>query len=291
MYQMNNFSIEQAPNGYYYLKYDMGNSYYKGLIDPELFFEAVKANYIEVVKESIEFFGKCSTSDPAIISAFELEDGPNNNFIISFTIKNNFVDFNRIIKIPVEKILKTIQEYIGEQEIKIKNLKSFVTNQETLNLDKDKKISLLETKISDLEAKILNLEKELSYTNNKTNDIVKMVVEQLMTFQSKSFIPNTTSISGSGSNSILNLPNNPNNSNQTQSTKTNIFLPTTLQQNPIQNPGQKSTQTFGSNVFNKVDFNTNSIPSSKRTFNFSANPVQSENLQENKTDANSDNSK
>ena len=40
---MNNFTIEQAPNNYYYLKYDMGNSYYKGLIDPELFFEAVKA--------------------------------------------------------------------------------------------------------------------------------------------------------------------------------------------------------------------------------------------------------
>ena len=49
-------------------------------------FEAVKTNYLDVVQESIEFFGKTSTKDPAIVSAFELEDGPNNNFIISFTI-------------------------------------------------------------------------------------------------------------------------------------------------------------------------------------------------------------
>ena len=139
---MNNFDIEQAPNNYYYLKYDMGNSYYKGLIDPELFFEAVKTNYIEIVQEAIKYFGKSSTKDPSIVSAFELEDGPNNNFIISFTICNNFVKFNKIIKIPVEKILKTIQEYIGEQENKILYLKSFVSEQESINSNKDIKITL-----------------------------------------------------------------------------------------------------------------------------------------------------
>ena len=170
---MNNFDIEQAPNNYYYLKYDMGNSYYKGLIDPELFFEAVKTNYIEIVQEAIKYFGKSSTTDPSIVSAFELEDGPNNNFIISFTICNNFVKFNKIIKIPVEKILKTIEEYIGEQENKILYLKSFASAQESINSNKDVKINLLENKINELETKISNLEKDLLYNNNKNNDMIK----------------------------------------------------------------------------------------------------------------------
>ncbi len=273
-----NFSLEQAVNGYYYLKYDMGNSYYKGLINPEFFFEAVMNNYIDVVKEAIEYFGKKSTKDPAIVSAFEFEDGPNNNFVISFSISNNFVNFNRIIKIPVEKVLKTLQEYISEQETKICNLKSIGLKQETINLEKDKKIALLEAKINELETKIVELQKTLGYTNNKTDDIVKLILEQLMNFQNKnnstltstSFnVPNQVkqnTIPNSFQSTVQStIPNSFTNTSASTipntTTKTNIFLPKTDSNlNPVP---QISNLNFGSQQIPPVQQST------KRTFNFS----------------------
>ncbi len=228
-----NFLLEQVPNGYYYLIYDMGNSYYKGLINPELFFTAVKTNYIDVVKEAIEYFGKSSKKDPSIVSIFEYEDGQTNNFIISFTISNNFVKFSEVIKIPVEKILKTIQEYIGEQEIKILTLKTFVTAQESINNAKDTKISELETKITELENKIIDLQKSLEYTNNKSDNIVKLVLEQLMLLQNKNTsVQSIQSIQSIPNNPTFNFPNNNVNNqnnildtNQNNTLKNNIFLP------------------------------------------------------------------
>jgi hypothetical protein len=277
-----NFSLEQAPNGYYYLKYDMGNSYYKGLINPEFFFEAVMNNYIDVVKEAIEYFGKKSNKDPAIISTFEYEDGENNNFVISFSISNNFVNFNRIIKIPVEKVLKNIQEYIGEQETKILNLKSFVVTQESINISKDTKITLLEAKINELETKIVDLQKTLEYTNNKTDDIVKLVLEQLMKFQNNSNYNSSSSTfnipnqfkQNTGSNTIQNtFPNTIQNTIQNTipttipntTTKTNIFLPKPdSSSNPVP---QISNLTFSSQ------------PTPKRTFNFNSGTTSFGNFQ------------
>ncbi len=282
---MDNFSLIQAPNGHYYLKYDMGNSYYKGLINPELFFTAVKTNYIDVVKEAIEYFGKSSPKDPSIVSTFEYEDGQTNNFIISFTISNNFVKFSEVIKIPVEKILKTIQEYIGEQEIKILTLKSFVTAQESINNTKDTKISELENKISGLETKISSLEKDLIYFNNKNNDVIKLVLEQLMGIQNKnsSIIPTNSTINfpnnnGSKQNNILD-------SNQNNSTKNNniflskpdnnIFLPkpdNNINSNPVPqisnlNLNLNSNQNFP----NQLNQLAQPAPALKRTFNFGTN--------------------
>jgi len=262
-----NFSLEQAVNGYYYLKYDMGNSYYKGLINPEFFFEAVINNYIDVVKEAIEYFGKKSTKDPAIVSAFEFEDGPNNNFVISFSISNNFVNFNRIIKIPVEKVLKTLQEYISEQETKICNLKSIGLKQETINLEKDKKIALLETKVSELETKIVEIQKTVEYTNNKTDDIVKLVLEQLMNFQNKnnSSLPSSTfniptQVKQDTINNTLPISFPSTSIIPNTTTKTNIFLPKTESNlNPVP---QISNLTFGSQPTPPVQQST------KRTFNF-----------------------
>ena len=158
---MNNFTLIQTPNGQYFLKYDMGNTYLKGFINPELFFMEIRSNYIDVVRESTQYFRKESDRDPMITSTFENIDGDKNNFIISFIINNKYVKFSKIIKIEMDKCAKTIEEYILEQENKIRILHDYYEQQKLNIVSQESKIFALENKILQLEQKnselILNL--------------------------------------------------------------------------------------------------------------------------------------
>ncbi len=268
---MNNFNLIQAPNGYYYLKYDMGNTYYKGIINPALFFEEIRTNYIEIVKEAIQYFRKTSTNDPSITSVFEYVDGDKNNFIISFVINNTYVKFSKIIKIEVDKYAKTLEEYIGEQEYKFLDLQNTLEQQNKEISINQSKILALENKILELEIKNTELITNLSNIDNRTNDIVKLVLEQLTIHNSKfSSTTGTTNLfqnqqqTNQNTNQFLNQDKN-----QTNKLTNFNFVNKNTNPKPFSNPNLNIN--FGSNSNNNTSGNLGKRPITFSNLNLNSN--------------------
>lgn len=182
MSTFSNFTIQQDPNGAYFLKYDMGSTYYRGLININCFGEEFRENYIDIVKEAIEFFGKESTKTPKIMSLFEFANGDKNNFMIKIEVNNNFMNIQRLIKFEMTKYVKNVDEYIREQELKIKELKK-ITDDQSLIVNECKK-SLIEKDaiIKTQNDKITNLENEFKIMKESFEKIKESIPKQNNSF-------------------------------------------------------------------------------------------------------------
>jgi hypothetical protein len=126
----------------------MGTTCYQGFIDQNIFPEELRSNYIEVVNEAIKYFLKESEKETKIISMLQ---HPNtfdiNYFMISFQRNDQFVKYQRYVSIELNKIIKTVNDYLFEfdqrivcnkntihdlvqknekQEVEIKNLKEII---------------------------------------------------------------------------------------------------------------------------------------------------------------------
>ncbi len=165
--QISNFTIGQEADSQYYIKFDMGYSYYKGLLHEGLFPDELRPNFIEITKESIEYFGKISDKTPKIMSRFEFADGETNNFLILFEINTSYVKMSKIIKVGVTKIIKTVDQYILEQGQQINDLRNKLISKDKILTEHDKEISSLNNKIAELNKQIEEISKK-SDNNLKT---------------------------------------------------------------------------------------------------------------------------
>ena len=117
---MSAFSLIQQPNNTYELKFDMGITCYKGIIDVNLFPEELKAKYIDIVDEAIQYFLKESPNETKIASMFEFPNTAElNYFLIGFKRNDQFVNYQRFIRIEMHKVNKTINDYLFDFDQRI----------------------------------------------------------------------------------------------------------------------------------------------------------------------------
>jgi hypothetical protein len=139
-----NFSIIQQPNNTYVLKYDMGTTCYQGFIDQNIFPEELKVNYIEVVNEAIKYFLKESDKETKIVSMLQHPNSADvNYFMISFQRNDQFVKYQRFVNIELNKVVKTVNDYLFEFDQRI------VCNKNTIH-DLSQKNESHETEIKNL---------------------------------------------------------------------------------------------------------------------------------------------
>ena len=154
-----NFSIIQQPNNTYILKYDMGTTCYQGFIDQNIFPEELRANYIEVVHEAIKYFLKESEKETKIISMLQ---HPNtfeiNYFMISFQRNDQFVKYQRYVSIELNKIVKTVNDYLFEFDQRIVCNKNTIHDLVQKNEKQEVEIKNLKETIDKLVEKIVKLE-------------------------------------------------------------------------------------------------------------------------------------
>jgi hypothetical protein len=246
----NKFTIIQQANNEYLLKYDMGLSYYKGVINVNVFCVELQSNYVDVVKEAIKYFLVESKNEPKIMSMFQYpETSEVNNFMISFEMKKDFINIQRLINIEMFKITKTIDDYMFELDYRIK---------ENSNLIKDNSTSH-ENKIIELEKKNLEYENEIK----KLKETVDLLTQNVNKLLNSPKIENASF--NNPSNLFLNSPTNfkeipvqqskfsmppvTNNLNsfQTPKVENNIFAPNNQSQNNNLNSFQ--TPKVENNIF------------------------------------------
>lgn len=155
---MNN-NIIINDNGNNIFRYDLGPAYYEGPISIDMFPIELQSKYIDIINEAILYLDIDSNKEPKIISKFEFNtSSPTNNFLICFELKNVFINICKIIKIPITRYNKTIEQFFIDESSKIKLL-------ENTNIIYKDKINELESKISNLENKINILETKLISSN------------------------------------------------------------------------------------------------------------------------------
>jgi uncharacterized coiled-coil protein SlyX len=165
---MSNFTIIQQQDNTYLLKFDMGLTCYKGIIYQNSFPEELKLNYIEVINEAIQYFLTDSPKDPKIVSMFEFPNTYDiNYFLISFYKNDQFVKYQRYIKIEMQKINKTIDDYLFEFDQRISTNKNSLYNQKIVTDELNKKIELQQNEI-----------KLLKDTINEINENFKNILYQ-----------------------------------------------------------------------------------------------------------------
>lgn len=165
---MSNFTIIQQQDNTYLLKFDMGLTCYKGIIYQNSFPEELKINYIEVINEAIQYFLTDSPKDPKIVSMFEFPNTYDvNYFLISFYKNDQFVKYQRYIKIEMQKINKTIDDYLFEFDQRISTNKNSLYNQKIVIDELNKKIELQQNEI-----------KLLKDTINEINENFKNILYQ-----------------------------------------------------------------------------------------------------------------
>ena len=148
----NKFTIIQQANNEHILKYDMGLSYYKCVINVNSFCIELQSNYIDVVKEAIKYFLVESKNDPKIMSMFQYpETSEVNNFMISFEMKKDFINIQRLVNIEMFKVIKTIDDYMFELDYRIKENSNLIKDNSTLLTSHENKIIELEKKNLDKE--------------------------------------------------------------------------------------------------------------------------------------------
>lgn len=160
---MSNFTLIQQSNNTYLLKFDMGFTCYKGTIYQNTFPEELQNNYINVVNEAIKYFLSDSPNDPKIVSMFEFPNTYDTNyFLISFHKNDQFVKYQRYIKIEMQKINKTIDDYLFEFDQRISTNINSTYNQK-VNIDElNKKFEIQETEIKTLKDTIHQINEKLN---------------------------------------------------------------------------------------------------------------------------------
>lgn len=193
---MSRFTVIQQANNTSLLVYDMGLSYYKGVINLASFPVELQSNYIEVLNDAIEHFLIDSIKNPKIKSIFEFpETSENNNFLISFELQRDFVNIQRIIKIEVIKYVKTVDDYIREHNNKLSsNIKTTKENSTTIETQ-GKKIIELETKLTQTETEIKSLKGLVDALNSSVQILLTQKNDKVgtsTTNNTNSFLTNTS---------------------------------------------------------------------------------------------------
>jgi hypothetical protein len=166
----NKFTIIQQANNEHILKYDMGLSYYKGVINVNSFCVELQSNYIDIVKEAIKYFLVESKNEPKIMSMFQYpETSELNNFMISFEMKKDFINIQRFINIEMFKVTKTIDDYMFELDYRIKENANLIKDNVTTLNTYENKIIELEKKNVEYENEIKKLKESVDFLNQNIN--------------------------------------------------------------------------------------------------------------------------
>jgi hypothetical protein len=180
---MSAFSLIQQPNNTYELKFDMGITCYKGIIDVNLFPEELKAKYIDIVNEAIQYFLKESPNETKIVSMFEYPNTADvNYFMIAFQRNDQFVNYQRFIKIEMHKINKTINDYLFDFDQRITTNKNNITSQTSEVDDLIKK-----NNAQDIE--IRSLKDTMAQLTERVNRLETQRIMQTVEIQSMQPIP------------------------------------------------------------------------------------------------------
>lgn len=283
---MSRFTVIQQANNTSLLMYDMGLSYYKGVINLASFPVELQSNYLEVINDAIEHFLIDSIKNPKIKSIFEFpETCENNNFLISFELQRDFVNIQRIIKIEVKKYVKTVDDYIREHNNKLSlNIKTTKENSTTIE-SQGKKIIELETKLTQAETEIKNLKGLVDGLNTSVQILLSQKNDKLgsgtTNIATGSFLPNTSinQATTSNPNTTLSFPSfnglgqantnsqfvfnsKPTNSSSTilTSSLTNNLTNTPVQISTTNAPLQSNTITSNNITTTPFSLTTNSTP-------------------------------
>jgi hypothetical protein len=181
-----NFSIIQQPNNTYILKYDMGTTCYQGLINQNNFPEELKVNYIEVVNEAIQYFLKESEKDTKIVSMLQHSNSADvNYFLISFQKNDQYVKYQRFISIELNKVIKTVNDYLCEFDQRIVVNKNTLSDLTQKNETQEVEIKTLKETLEKLNERVKKLEEELvnpliksTYENFKLQEQQKQHLQQ-----------------------------------------------------------------------------------------------------------------
>jgi hypothetical protein len=169
----NKFTIIQQANNEHVLKYDMGLSYYKGVINLNSFCVELQSNYVDVVKEAIKYFLVESKNEPKIMSMFQYpETSEVNNFMISFEMKKDFINIQRLINIEMYKVTKTIDDYMFELDYRIKENTNLIKDNSILVNSHENKIIELEKKNLEYESEIKKLRESIDILNQNINKLL-----------------------------------------------------------------------------------------------------------------------
>lgn len=180
---MSAFSLIQQPNNTYELKFDMGITCYKGIIDVNLFPEELKAKYIDIVNEAIQYFLKESPNETKIVSMFEYPNTADlNYFMIAFQRNDQYVNYQRFIKIEMHKINKTINDYLFDFDQRITTNKN---NGNKIKLDIEDLIKKKETQ--DIEMQ--NLKDTIAQLTERVNRLETQRIMQTAEIQPTQSIP------------------------------------------------------------------------------------------------------
>ena len=97
------------------LKIDMGDHYYTGQINPELFPEEIRDNYMDILRESfVEIF----SDEYSVTNNFD----DKNFYVINFSYNTKPFCFKRKIEIPVTRQEKDFKDYTNERIEKLELL-------------------------------------------------------------------------------------------------------------------------------------------------------------------------
>jgi hypothetical protein len=142
---------------------DLGLYSYKGLISPELFPPQLKHKYVEITNKAIENFNKTLNDSQIINSYFEFENFTleKNNFIINYELYNDYIALKQLIKIPLIKTVKTIEDFLAEQNYDINELHNKVIDFDVKNKTLTDENLLSKTEIVNLKAEVINLKLEI----------------------------------------------------------------------------------------------------------------------------------
>ena len=166
------FTIIQPANNGYILKYDMGLTYYRGVINVNSFCIELQTNYVDVVKEAIKYFLLENNNEPKLMSMFQYpETSEVNNFMISFEMKKDFVNIQRLINIEMSKVTKTIEDYLFELDYKIKENSNLIKDHVTILNTYENKIIELEKKNVEYESEIKKLKESVDLLNQNLNKL------------------------------------------------------------------------------------------------------------------------
>ena len=192
-----NFSIIQQPNNTYILKYDMGTTCYQGLINQNNFPEELKANYIEVVNEAIQYFLKESEKDTKIVSMMQYPNTSDvNYFMIAFQRNDQYVKYQRFISIELNKVVKTVNDYLYEFDQRIVVNKNTLSDLTQKNETQEVEIKTLKETLEKLSERVKKLEEELvnpliklnNQTLNQPNNQQQNLFNSTIT--QSAFVPN-----------------------------------------------------------------------------------------------------
>ncbi len=168
-------------NNINYVKVDLGASYYLGAIDIMFFHDELKTDHIEIIKKSFLYFKKESTEQPAIISGLEFDESAvDNNFMIGFTVKCMYMNTQRIIKIPVKKYNKVLEDYVNEQSQRLDAIEKGECNNK------------IEQEINNLKQIVTNLEQRIINQETIFNNQIKNLLDEINILKSQKQQPNNT---------------------------------------------------------------------------------------------------